>query len=242
MEGLKQKRWQVMKDAPNHCNDWNAASWRSEAKSGDCLGHVPLSDTGICAVVDRFCLERSEKSKRAQHAATGAAWHFLVAQLLGQIPNRSRLAGWSGRDQIHWLVQMQPATGGSFDFGERRVGMDFSGCLENWSFKTKPLAQILEGQESPELSYLGPTLVMRRRPHVECHQYLSTLNQDIFFWYSDFVVSTGGWFPFLLRGLSKSSTSAHPATPQGCDWPSGLWLCQGAKIRTVYTNIHLPKL
>ena len=48
-------------------------------------------------------------------------------------------AGWSGRDQIHWLVQMQPATGGSFDFGERRVGMffsDFFGKISrNWDLK-----------------------------------------------------------------------------------------------------------
>lgn len=38
-------------------------------------------------------------------------------------------AGWSGRDQIHWLVQMQPATGGSFDEnGElEELGCFFSG-------------------------------------------------------------------------------------------------------------------
>ena len=162
--------WSKMKDDPRCNKSWNilAKNGRSEAKSVDCLGHVPLSDTGICAVVDRFCLNcqktRENRAWRLGSSAKPGTWEHLavsvpkifVSRIVGKnsvyrqaykLSKRHGMleiyrttkeitseiwAGWSGRDQIHWLVQMQPATGGSFDFGERRVGFFFGFFREDF--------------------------------------------------------------------------------------------------------------
>ena len=56
----------MIQDAKN--TEMQQKNWRSEAKSVDCFRHVPLSDTGICAVVDRFCLNGQKTRKKGKKA------------------------------------------------------------------------------------------------------------------------------------------------------------------------------
>ena len=126
------KMW---KDDPRCNKSWNAAkNGRSEAKSVDCLGHVPLSDTGICAVVDRFCLN-CEKTRENR------AW---------------RLGGLAARRNLEHLADL--AVSVPKIFVSRIVGKNpvyrqhrsYRKDMECWKFIGQPKrSRLKSGQDDP---------------------------------------------------------------------------------------------